>query len=504
MSPNKNSQIAKNTIFLYIRLVFILFVSLYTTQVVLNSLGIMDYGIYNVVAGFVSMFSFLNASMSSCTQRFYNFKKGKEDNMGMMDVFNTSLCIQAIIVIICFVLLESFGLWYINHKMVIPPERLTAANWLFQFSVFNLLIVIIQIPFVGAIIANEKMDYYALVGIIDVLAKLAIVLILPHVNADKLIFYGSLILITGIINLLMYGIYAKIKFDFIKLSYRFNKSLFKEMFRFTGWTIFDTIAYIFKGQGINVLLNAFCGPVINAARGIAYQITNALSSFQSNVIVAFKPQLIQSYAEKNYNRVNRLLYSSSKISYILLATFVIPIIIELEYILNLWLKGIVPEYTIPFTVIILIDMVVSSLNTPISVTIQATGRIRNYQVIRSLITLSVLPISWICMKYLSNPNIVFIVSFIITIIIQPISMMLLHKVFPYSYKEYTVKVIFPCLIFSLIVPIFPFILKQIMTEGLIRLSIITIISLIISLCISWLLVLDTNERIILRKFISRK
>lgn len=497
-----NNRIAKNTLFLYIRLAFILIVSLYTTRIVLNVLGVEDYGIYNVVAGFVTLFSFLNASMSASTQRFYNYKKGEEGNAGMIEVFNTSIIIQIVIMLGTLILLESFGLWYINYKMVIPAERLIAANWLFQFSVIHLLFVIIQIPFVGAIIANEKMNYFALVGVIDVLLKLAIVLALPYVESDKLVFYGSFMLFSGVVVFLMYAVFARVKFEFVRLRLSYNRLLFKEMLSFTGWTVLDTVAYMLKGQGLNVLLNAFCGPVVNAARGVAYQISNALSGFQANVVTAFKPQLIQAYAEKNPQRVKALMYSSSKISYVLLGAFSIPIIVEINYILNLWLKGMVPEYTILFTIIVLINMTVSSLNTPLSVTVQATGRIRNYQIIRNLITLCVVPIAWVAMKMGADPIAVFIISFIITLIVHPVSMILLRKEFSYSYRDYCLKVLWPCLLFTILAPIVPYILKDYMAEGVVRLIVITIVSIAISVVISYFMMFDKSEKRIVNTWMS--
>ncbi len=498
----RNNKIAKNTLFLYIRLAFILLVSLYTTRVVLNVLGVVDYGVYNVVAGFVSLFSFLNASMSTSTQRFYNYKKGAEGNAGMQEVFNTSLTIQIIIMLGTLILLESFGLWYINCQMVIPADRLTAANWLFQFSVIHLLFVIMQIPFAGAVIACEKMNYYALVGVVEVVLKLAVVLVLPYVDVDKLVFYGSFMMFSGIVVFLMYVVFSRIKFDFICLRFSYNRVLFKEMLAFTGWTVFDSVAYILKGQGINVLLNAFCGPVVNAARGVAYQISNALSGFQANVITAFKPQLIQSYAERNQQRVKALMYSSSKISYVLLGAFSTPIIVEINYILNLWLKGVVPDYTIPFTIIVLINMTISSLNTPLSITVQATGKIRNYQIIRNLFTLCVVPISWGAMKIGADPIVVFIISFIFTLIVHPVSMVLLHKVFSYSYRDYCWKVLWPCFLFTILAPIAPFVIKSFMAEGVVRLVVITFMSVILSVFISYYIVFDKSEKRIVNKWLS--
>ena len=450
----------------------------------------------------MSLFAFLNASMSSSVQRFYNYKKGAEGSVGMRQVFNTSLYIQALIAIVTLVMLESFGLWYINFQMVIPVNRLLAANWLFQFSVLNLVLVIMQIPFAGAIIANERMDYFALVGILDVLLKLGIVLALPYINSDKLIFYGSFILLTGLLNFLMYAIYAKVKFGFIQLRRTFNKSLFKQMLSFTGWTVLDSVAYMLKGQGVNVLLNAFCGPVVNAARGVAYQLSNALSGFQSNVIVAFKPQMIQSFAEEKVERVKSLMYSSSKISFVLLATFSIPIIFEIDYILNLWLKGAVPENTIPFTIIVLVNMVISSLNTPLSVTVMAVGKLKNYQLYRNIITLCVLPFSWIALRMGAGPLSVFIISLIISLIVHPVSMVLLHNIFSYSYKTYCTQVLLPCLSFSIIVPIMPCLIKYMMTESFIRLLLVAAVSVFVSFITAMICVFDRNERTIIYSWMS--
>ncbi len=498
-----NNRIARNTAFLYIRLAFILLVSLYTTRVVLNVLGVVDYGIYNVVAGFVSLFSFLNASMSISVQRFYSFKKGSDGQQGMIEVFNTSIIIQFVIMMVTLALLESFGLWYINYKMVIPEARLVAANWLFQFSVFNLAIVIMQIPFAGAIIASEKMDYYAMVGVIDVLMKLGVVLALPYVSLDKLVFYGSLILVTGILNFLLYAFYAYRKLDYIKFHLVFKKPLFKQMLSFTGWNILDYVAYMVKGQGINVLLNAFCGPVVNAARGVAYQVSNAISGFQSNIVMAFRPQLIQSYAENQKERVLSLMYSASKLSFVLLGTFCIPIILEIDYILQLWLKGVVPDYTVPFTIIILINMLISSLNTPLSQVTQAVGKLRNYQIYRNVITLCVIPVSWFALNSGASPVAVFIISFIITIIVHPVSMALLHQIFPYSYKNYCLKVLLPCLAFLLFAPVVPYVVKCLLTESVGRFLAVSLISVITSAVTAMMIVFDKAERNMVLGWISK-
>ena len=293
-----NRRIAINTVFLYIRMLIVLFISLYTSRVILRILGAEDYGIYNVVAGFVSMFAFLNTSMSNGIQRFYNFSLGKGTKVEytISEVYSMAFFIQAIMTIVTILLVESFGIWYLETKMVIHPDRMFAARCLFQFSIVSMIILMMQIPFSAAVMAYEEMSYYALIGIVDVLLKLIICLLLPVINADKLVLYGLLLLLVTLIDFLLFFVFAKTKFKELQLKIRFEKNLFSSMFVFLGWNILGTFAFMMKSQGLNLVLNVFFGPIVNAARGISSQIMSALQSFSSNIVVAFRPQLVQSYA----------------------------------------------------------------------------------------------------------------------------------------------------------------------------------------------------------------
>ena len=370
-TTTSNKRIAKNTLFLYLRMAVVLIVSLFTTRVVLQSLGVVDYGINNVVGGFVSMFAFLNTSMSNGVQRFYNFSIGRKKEYSVRDVYNTSLLIQFLLVLILIVLLETVGLWYLHHKMVIPENRFLAAQWIFQFSILSLGLVVLQIPYSAAIMAYEKMDYFAYLSLFDVMAKLCIAYGIKYLDAEKLILYGALNLIITIVSFCLYFGYAKKHFKELKYDFRIRKELFKPMLSFSSWNIFGTFAYMLKGQGLNMLLNVFFGPVVNSARGISYMIMNAIQGFQSNIVIAFRPQVVQSYAEGNNERVTKLFYSLSKISFILLSIISIPIILEIDYILHLWLGDSIPEYTITFTLLILLNMIFSSLTTPVSQVVHA-------------------------------------------------------------------------------------------------------------------------------------
>lgn len=491
---SNNKRIFTNTIFLYIRLILILLVSLYTTRVVLNVLGVVDYGIYNVVAGFVSMFGFLNTSMINSIQRFYNFEKGKGNVEGVTAVYNTSIRIQIILGLITLFLLELIGMWYINNMMVLPPERLYAANWVFQFSALSLFFIIIQIPFSSACISHEKMNFYAIVGIVDAILKLVMALMIPHLSIDSLIMYGLSLLLISILNFLLYYLYAKSNFAEIRLQKGFDSDLFRKLASFSGWNIFDSLAYVVQGQGLNILINSFFNPIVNAARGIAYQIQGVIFNFSSNLAVAFKPQLVESYAKSEYDRTTSLFYSMSKASFFMQYVLSVPILLELKYILSIWLGDNIPEHTITFVQLVLLNSILNSLNMPMSQIVQATGNIRMYQFVRSCIVLLVLPLSYVFIKIYDSPEIVFIAMILITLIIQPISLILVHRVFKFRYIEYMQKVMLPSLLFAIIMPIPALYILHQFSEGIFRLFLIGFVVVISSLTLAWMVFLSTSEK----------
>lgn len=498
-----NSRIAKNTMVLYIRMIFVLLVSLYSTRAILNALGVVDYGIYNVVAGFVSMFAFLNSSMTNTVQRFFNYEIGFSDKGNLNKVYITSIQIQVILGVLTFVLLEFIGMWYIKTKMVIPLERLTAAVYVFQFSVLSLFLLILQIPFAAAVIAHEKMEFYAVVSMTDAVLKLIIAIVLPFISYDRLIYYGALMLLNSLIDISLYYFYAKKCFREIAYKHSYHKDLFKKMISFSGWNVLDSFAYTMQGQGLNMLMNAFYGPVVNAARGVAYQIQAALSGFTENIAVAFKPQLVESYAKDDYERTKNLMLSMSKLGYIMVYVLSLPITLEVEYILNIWLGGIVPKYTAIFTVLVLLNMALGSLNIPISQTVQATGHIKRYQTIRSFIVTSVLPLSWIALICGAPAYIIFVILILVNMMNQPVSMYLLRKIFKYSYKEYVSKVILPCFLFSVVAPILPTMIHLIMKESFGRLVIVCIVSVVSSLILIYFIIMTKSEKIFVKRLIDK-
>lgn len=481
----------------------VLSVSLFTTRVILNSLGVIDFGISNVVGGFVSMLAFLNTSMSNGIQRFYNYHMGLNNQNDLTKVYNTALQIQAIIAVVVIVFMETIGLWYMNTKMIIPADRFNTAIWIFQFSVLSLSVVIMQVPYNASIIAHEKMQFYAYTSIFDILAKLAIAYILLVVGTDKLFAYGLLTFVVTILVFLLNFVYAKSNFKELKFQIKFSRDYFKPMIFFSGWNIFGTFGYLLKGQGLNILLNAFFGPVVNAACGVSNMVVSAVQGFQANIVIAFRPQIVQSYAANDLYRVKNLFYSLSKISFIMLAMLSIPIMIELDYILHLWLGDSVPEYTYSFTFLLLINMIISSLNTPFSQVVHATGKMKNYQIGTSLVVWAILPVSWIFLKFGFAPNSVFVVSLIMTIINQLVCMYLLKKIFVYSKLEYMKHVLIPCSIFSVIVPCITILPTLFMESSFLRLLLVGVLEIIVSCLVSYLLVLNQQERQLVIGYVSK-
>lgn len=505
MASLDNKRIAKNTFFLYLRMLVVLALSLYTTRVVLNVLGVVDYGIYNVVCGFVSMFAFLNNSLANGTQRFYNFKlgEGRKDEISL--VFSTSLLIQIILSVILFLLLETFGLWYINNKMVIPEERIVAAYWVFHCSVVSLVFVVLQVPYSAALLAFEKMDYFAIVSILDAILKLGIVLTIPFVKVDNLILYGVLMLILSIVNYLLYFVYCRqnLRAETKILWCRKDRTLLREMTSFSGWNIFGTFAYMVKDQGLNILLNSFFGPIVNAARGIAMQINSALQGFSTNIVAAIRPQLVQSYSSGNITRVAKMMFSMSRLIFLMLFVLSLPIMIELPYILKLWLHGTIPEYTVIFAELIIVNMIITSMNTPLSQVVHATGSMKNYQIGTSLVICSILPISYLFLKLGYPPTSVFLVSIVISVVNQIVCLFLLKQVFSFSIMMYLREVIFPCLILAVITPIVPSFIHNSISESIGRLFLVIIASIVISLFFAYFIFFKKEEKVLLFGFINK-
>ena len=423
---SNNKRIAKNTLFLYLRTLIIMLVSLYTTRVVIKALGDVDYGIYTAVGSFVAMFAMISNSLTSAISRFITYELGLNNKDNIRKVFSTAIILQFIICALIIIMAIPIGMWMINTKMVIPPDRLSAANWVFVLSLLTFIINLISIPYNALIIANEKMNAFAYIGILDAFGRLFIAYAINISSYDSLIQYAILMSILAIIIRFLYSIYCKINFKECYFVWNFNKELICKIFGFTGWNFVGAAAGVLKEQGINVLLNIFCGPIVNTARGIAVQVTSAITQFVTGFTTALNPQITKSYAAKNYNYTIDLVNRGARLSFLLLFILSFPIIAEAGAILRFWLDEI-PEHSINFVRLVLINSMIDSISYPLITLMLANGNIRNYQIIVGGCLLLNFPISYIFLKLGFFPEIVFFISISISVTTLILRLVMLSK-----------------------------------------------------------------------------
>ena len=451
-----NKRIFKNTLFMYFRMFIVLIVSLYTSRIVLKTLGEVDYGIYNVVGGIVTMLTFLNNSMASASQRFFAYEIGANNASRLKQTFSSSVFLFLIFSLICLLLAETIGLWFVCNKLNIPVERYNVAIFVYQFSVFALILSIIRIPYNALIIAHEHMDFYAKVSILEVSLKLAIVYILVTLNSiDKLKLYSALMFTVITLITVVYIVYSRLyfkesKFTFNNLNLEVNKSILS----FSGWNLFGSLSNMLMDQGVNILLNIFFGPVINAARGIAYQIKSQVMSFVGGFQTAANPQIIKYYSSGEIDEMKKLLFRSSKISYFLLLLISLPLYLEMEQILTWWLQDY-PQWTNIFARLVLLIILVDSLSGCIIPAIQATSKIKWYQIKVGLTKLFNLPITYILFKMGFPPTYAMIVSIGLNFICLFVRLGELKKHLKIGYNEYFKNVLLYDVIVTIVSLIIP-------------------------------------------------
>ncbi len=440
VESNKYKRMAKNAGMLYIRMLLTMAVSLYTSRVVLQTLGVDDFGIYSVVAGFVTMLGFLNSAMSSATQRFLSFELGKPGDKDVRGIFSMSLNIHVLIAVFVLVLGETVGLWFVKTQMTIPADRMLAAEWVFHFALLSFVVTIISVPYNALIIAHERMSVFAWVSIIDVILKLLIVFMLSWFGMDKLILYAVFSLSVVFIIFMVYRSYCKSRFAESRFRLYWDKKLFNIMLPYTGWNLWGNIAAVMSGQGVNVLLNIFFGPSVNAARAIAMQVSGALNSFVQNLQAAINPQIIKSYAAEDMTYMHRLVCYGAKYNFFLLLFLSMPVLINIENILSVWL-GVVPEYTALFVKLIIINILIDSISAPLITSAQATGRIKLYQTVVGGILLLNLPISYSILKFEGSPEKVIYAGIVTSLIALLARLVILKKLTCLPVKNYLKEVV---------------------------------------------------------------
>jgi Na+-driven multidrug efflux pump len=478
-------------------------VALYSTRVVLSQLGVVDFGVYNVVAGIVTMFSFVTGAMTSATQRFFSFEIGRGDFTQLKNVFNMSMNIHIIILVVVIFIAETVGLWFINNKIQIPIERLYSANIIYHCSIISFSFLFISIPYLSMIIAHEKMAFYAYVSIFDIALKLVGVLFLPYVNIDKLEVYSYIIMSVNIIIWCCYYRYSRANYSESRFSFYWDKDLFHMIFNYTGWSFIGNFSNIASIQGVNILLNIFFGPTANAARAISVTVNNAISGLVINLSLAISPQITKSYARDELDYMMCLIFLGSKYSFFLILIIGLPILYSTDYILSVWLGGGVANAVV-FCQLTIIEAAIVSLSSTIMSAVQATGKIKNYQLIVGGIMMLNVPFSYIILDYGMPAESVYFISITISILAFILRMFFLNRIIKFNIKKYLIEVVFKSFLISAISMILISNVHFDFGSELNNFISMSFLSILICLLTIWILGLSSDEKKSLLKVINNR
>lgn len=503
-SYSRNKRIAKNTLMLYFRQILILLVGLYTVRVVLQTLGVEDYGIYNTVAGIVALFSFLSGAMASATQRFFSFALGQNDIDKLSRIFSINLIIYASIAVIVLMFLETFGLWFIKDQLNVPPERYEAAQFIYHFSVLTFIATIFTAPFMAIIVAHEDMHIYAYISIIEVVLKLTIVFLLMYLTLDKLKLYGVLVFSVMVIVDTIYVIICTRKYSecqFRKLYW--DKKILREIAGFTGWTLFGQMTTVARNQGVTILLNQAFNPVVVAARAIATNITGQVNVFSNNFNVGLYPPIIKSYAANDKERMTSLIFQGSKITFFLMWIFALPLFLEMDTILQIWLESPPPEAAL-FTRLALVEVLINSASLPVITAARAPGKMKMYELSLGAIQIGILVASLIVLLLGGKAYSVFVVAIIANLIMFFVRLLLVKKLIKLDIRPFLVKVVVPILCVILISSVLSYGLYYFLPEGLLY-TVITIVgSMLFSLLTMYFLGIKQTDRDMIKRIVTAK
>lgn len=497
-----NKRIAKNTLLLYFRMLFMMAVSLYTSRVVLNALGVEDFGIYNVVGGVVAMFSMLSGSLSAAISRFITFELGKGDQEGVKRIFSASVTIQLLISLAIVILVEMIGVWFLNEKMSIAGNRLFAANWVLQLSVITFVINLISVPYNAVIIAHEKMSAFAYISILEALGKLAVAFLIVISPFDKLISYAILMCAISIAIRLVYGFYCKKNFDECTYHFQWDKGLLGQMFKFAGWNFFGAGSQLLMTQGVNILMNLFFGVAINAARGVANQVDNAILQFVNNFTTAVNPQITKSYAANDLTYMHKLVCVGSKYSFFLTWLFALPLLLEADMVLHIWLKT-VPEYAAVFLRLTLLISLVSVVSNTLVTSMLATGDIKRYQIIVGGLGMCVFPLAYVAFWLGLPVESAYFIHLIIFIVQLICRLFLLRGMVKLKIKYFWDNTLLKNLQVVFLSSILPLSVFFLMSDSFLRFVIIVIVSILSNLTVMYIAGMSKNEHGVVNSYIIK-
>lgn len=493
-TTDNNKRIAKNTLLLYVRMLFTMAVSLFTSRVILNTLGVEDYGINNVVGGIVTMFSVLSGSLSSSISRFITFELGKGNIERLKTIFSTGVNIQLGMSVLIIIIAEAVGIWFLNAKMNIPADRMVAANWVFQCAILTFVLNLLSVPYNAAIIAHEKMSAFAYISVVEVTLKLIIVYMLTISPFDRLKTYAVLLLWVGAVIRFIYGYYCKRHFEECTYHFVFDKPVLKEMTGFAGWNFLGNGAYMLNTQGVNILMNLYFGVAVNAARGIATQVDAALKQFVNNFTTAVNPQITKSYAQGDLDYMHKLVCRSAKFSAFLMMFFAVPIILETNTILTIWLKT-VPDYAVIFLQWIIISSFMDTvLANSLVTSMSATGKIKRYQIIVTTVGCLVFPLSWIAFKLGFEPQVGYILYFFIYTILLFVRLYLLKDMVKLPVMMYIREVLYKLAPVIVVGFAIPGILILTMDASWLRLILVCLLSVLVTAASEYFIGLSNKEK----------
>lgn len=498
-----NKRIAKNTLFLYVRMLLIMLVSLYTVRVVLDVLGAEDYGIYNVVGGVIAMFSFLTNSMVSASQRYFAYYIGKGDTEKIRQYFVITCICYFMIGAVVVLLAETVGLWFVLNKLTIPDGRMHAALVVYQCSIFSFVLRLFVIPHQSFIIAKERMSIYAYIGIVEVILQLVIVFLLKLIDYDHLEVYGVLLCLTGIIVSGWYILYSRYNFKETKLYKYYNKAQFVDLLSYSGWNLLGVFSGVCRSQGINILLNMFFTPTVNAARAVAYQINSAVTTFANNFFSAVKPQITKQYAAGENSGMLKLVDRSSRFCYYILYILALPILLEVPTLLSLWLKE-VPDYTVLFSRLVIINALIDSTAHPLMTAIQATGRIRAFQIVTAGLLILNLPVSYVFLKFGCPPQVTMIISICISLIAQLSRLLFAKFQVALSIRYYCKDVLLPIGIVTLCSFVLPYGISFLISNSIVELLVVSVVSFLSVSIFIFTLGITKGERSYMLNFVKSK
>lgn len=497
---NHNRRIAKNTIILYFRMLFIMGISLYTSRVVLNMLGVEDYGVYNVVGGTVTLLRVLSSSLSTASLRFLTFELGRNNYTALQRIFSLSFTIHLGLALVVLLVAELAGVWFLNTHLNIPAERLYTANWVFQCSVLSFFVTMLGIPFDALMIAHERMTAFAYIGILDVLLKFMLIWGLAHFAflSDKLLVYGVILMFVTMLTQFIYVYYCRKHFLECRCSLTWDKVRLREMADFAGWSFIGSCALVLRDQGVNILLNIFCGPIVNAARGISYSVNNAMSSFVGNFMVALNPQITKYYAAGEWENVGLLVKRGSRFSFYILLILTLPVLFETDFILSMWLNKY-PNYTVVFVRLLLVLSLVDSLSNTLNTLQLATGRTQNYQLAVGGLTLLNCPFSYLLLWLGYEPEITVIVAIFLSFVCLLVRLLFLHRTTGFSIQNYLGEVVRNVILVSTCTLPFPWLIYHMMPASTLRFVALTAGCILWTSSIVYKIGCCTSEKIFLRQ-----